>query len=96
MELSSLKHRNTNGAHYDIDDPDLAGGESPYNDNPLDQSVIGLGSIIKKAQEQQKRQTLRYAKIKKNGGLGQNDKENTSINADKEITYDNLDTEYDN
>ena len=33
MDLSNLKLENTNGgAHYDIEDPDLAGGENSYNE----------------------------------------------------------------
>jgi hypothetical protein len=44
MELNTLKMRNSGGAHYDIDDPDRSGAGS--YENPLDQSVIGLGSII--------------------------------------------------
>jgi len=43
-----LKNKNQNGAHFDIDDTDVVGGESPF-ENPLDQSVIGLGNIIKHA-----------------------------------------------
>jgi hypothetical protein len=48
MDLNTLKQKNNTGnggAQYDIDDPDLNSGESSYNE--LDQSVIGLGSIIK-------------------------------------------------
>jgi len=48
MDLNTLKQKNSTGAHYDIDDPDMRGGESPYN-NPLDESIIGMGNIIKKA-----------------------------------------------
>ena len=48
MQLSQLKNKNQSGAHFDIEDPDAIGGESPY-ENPLDQSVIGLGNIIKHA-----------------------------------------------
>ena len=44
MELNTLKMRNSGGAHYDIDDPDRSGAGS--YENPLDQSVIGLGNII--------------------------------------------------
>ena len=47
MELNSIKMRNGGGTHYDIEDPDQ--NRAGSYENPLDQSVIGLGSIIQKA-----------------------------------------------